>query len=51
MNEIKSLIFSLLMVFALGLFFFPFFIRWQEKTRIGQKIKREGPNLHLSKRK
>ena len=49
MNEIKSLIFSLLMVFALGLFFFPFFIRWQEKTRIGQKIKREGPNLHLHK--
>jgi len=48
-NEIKSLIFSLLAVFALGLFSLPFFIRWQEKAHIGQKIKREGPNLHLHK--
>jgi len=49
MPEIKSVVFSLLLVFTLSLFLFPFYIRWQEKNHIGQKIKKEGPNLHLYK--
>ena len=49
MSEIRNLIFSFLGVFALALFLFPFFIGWQEKNHIGQKIKKEGPNLHLYK--
>ncbi|MGC8777462.1 MAG: phospho-N-acetylmuramoyl-pentapeptide-transferase [Candidatus Caldatribacteriaceae bacterium] len=35
--------------FLVGIFVFPLFIRWQESWGVGQKIKKEGPNLHLHK--
>jgi len=35
--------------FLVGIFCFPLFIRWQKSRALGQKIKKEGPNLHLHK--
>lgn len=35
--------------FLAGVLLFPLFIRWQSLWGVGQKIKKEGPNLHLHK--
>lgn len=35
--------------FLVGICFFPLFIRWQKSWGVGQKIKKEGPNIHLHK--
>ncbi len=35
--------------FLFSFFLFPWFIRWQKQHHMGQKIKKEGPNLHLHK--
>ncbi len=37
------------LAFIIGIFLFPSFISWQKKHQVGQKIKKEGPNLHLHK--
>ncbi|MBC7217068.1 MAG: phospho-N-acetylmuramoyl-pentapeptide-transferase [Candidatus Caldatribacterium sp.] len=38
-----------LLAWTLGMLLFPFFIRWQRAQSLGQKIKKEGPALHLHK--
>ncbi len=38
-----------LFAWALGMFLFPPFIRWQRVRSLGQKIKKEGPAMHLHK--
>ncbi|HSV31209.1 MAG TPA: phospho-N-acetylmuramoyl-pentapeptide-transferase [Atribacteraceae bacterium] len=40
---------AFLLSWAIGLVVFPFFINWQRRRSLGQKIKKEGPNLHLHK--
>jgi phospho-N-acetylmuramoyl-pentapeptide-transferase len=45
----NNLFFAFLLAFGIGMVFFPLFIRWQQQRHLGQKIKKEGPNLHLHK--
>ncbi|HAX97342.1 MAG TPA: phospho-N-acetylmuramoyl-pentapeptide-transferase [Candidatus Atribacteria bacterium] len=45
----KNLGIAFLLALAVGMVFFPLFIRWQQQRQLGQKIKKEGPNLHLHK--
>jgi len=45
----NSTIFALIISFIIGMISFPLFIRWQKQHHLGQKIKKEGPNLHLHK--
>ncbi len=45
----KTILAPLFIAFGGGMVFFPFFIRWQKSWGVGQKIKKEGPNLHLHK--
>lgn len=40
---------AFLLAFGIGMVFFPLFIQWQRQHQLGQKIKKEGPNLHLHK--
>ncbi len=37
------------LAFLVSAVLFPFFISWQKRRRVGQKIKKEGPDLHLHK--
>lgn len=49
MVEWVYLTWPVLASFLMGVFLFPLFIRWQRLWGLGQKIKKEGPNLHLHK--
>lgn len=46
---LKEVVLLFLVSFALSFAIFPFYIRWQSKRKVGQKIKKEGPELHLHK--
>lgn len=37
------------LAWILGMLLFPWFIRWQKAQSLGQKIKKEGPAMHLHK--
>ena len=45
----NDILIAFLLAFVVGMVFFPLFIRWQQQRHLGQKIKKEGPNLHLHK--
>lgn len=45
----RTLLVILLVALGIGLLVFPLFIWWQKQRNVGQKIKKEGPNLHLHK--
>ncbi len=47
--DLKESILLFLINFALSFALFPPYIRWQNKRKVGQKIKKEGPELHLHK--
>lgn len=49
MVEWGYLAWSVIVSFLTGVLLFPLFIRWQTLWGVGQKIKKEGPNLHLHK--
>ncbi|MCX7668087.1 MAG: phospho-N-acetylmuramoyl-pentapeptide-transferase, partial [Atribacterota bacterium] len=49
MVEWSCLVRPVVMSFLSGVLLFPLFIWWQKLWGVGQKIKKEGPNLHLHK--
>lgn len=49
MVEWSYLAWPVIASFLTGVLLFPLFIRWQRLWGVGQKIKKEGPNLHLHK--
>ena len=46
---LDNLLLSLFITFITGIILFPCFIQWQKNHQFGQKIKKEGPDLHLHK--
>jgi len=46
---VHDLILVFFVAFASGMILFPLFIQWQKNRHLGQKIKKEGPNIHLHK--
>ncbi|MGQ9623031.1 MAG: phospho-N-acetylmuramoyl-pentapeptide-transferase [Candidatus Caldatribacteriaceae bacterium] len=46
---VKEATLRVLIAWAVGMLLFPPFIRWQRRSSLGQKIKKEGPAMHLHK--